>query len=408
MTTVDQPILAGGQTLATARGEGADSISGQPLWLDLDEVVTVSARHAEETDRTATFPTDALTALRASGALGLLVPVQYGGLGGGCRDMVDITLRLARTDMAVALIFAMHCQQVEAVVRFGSPEARSQMLPAIARGEVYLASVTTEASKGGALLTAESSAPVRDRLVHLDRFAPIVTGGAHADAYLITVLAAGATSPTQVSLVYARRDQLDARVVGGWNPLGMRATHSVPMKLTGAVPESQVIGVPGDFRAIATSVFAPLAHLGWSAAWLGTAAGALARATAQLKSPESRSRVTSELVLTRLAKIRARLDMVHGMLRHTVDVFTSTPDTSRPSVQLLLNALKCAAAEQCYEAVNEVVDLIGLRHGYMCDSPLFIERALRDLRSASLNFSNDRLYLSSGALALMDPEVRLV
>jgi acyl-CoA dehydrogenase len=34
-----------------------------------------------------------------------------------------------------------------------------------------------------------------------------------------------------------------------------------------------------------------------------------------------------------------------------------------------------------------------------------LERAFRDLRSASLNYGNDRLRRASGALALMDSEV---
>lgn len=76
-------------------------------------------------------------------------------------------------------------------------------------------------------------------------------------------------------------------------------------------------------------------------------------------------------------------------------------------MQLLLNAVKVTASEQCYAAVDELVELAGLRHGYLRGSPLALERALRDLRSASLNYSNDRLHLADGALTLMDPEVRL-
>lgn len=380
---------------------------GDDVTSGVDEVMAVAARHATAADRDAAFPVDALDALRASGLLGLLVPTAHGGRGGDAGDLVDVTMQLARVDMAVGLIFAMHCQQVAAVVRYADDELRARLLPAIARGEIYLASVTTELGKGGHLLSSRSPAPADDGMLHLDRHAPIVTGGSYADGFLVTVLAPDATSPNQVSLVYAAREQLDVQVLGGWDPLGMRATHSLPMRLVGRVPQRQVVGEPGNFRAIAVGVFGPLAHLGWSAAWLGTATGVLSRIVTHIRSPEGRKRfdTSSELLLTRLARIRSRLDMVHAMLRHTTDVVATAPDLSRTSVQLLVNGLKVNAAEQCYAALNEAVELVGLRHGYLRDSALHVERALRDLRSASLTYSNDRLYLVNGSLALLDPEV---
>jgi acyl-CoA dehydrogenase len=375
----------------------------------LTDVVEVTARYAQRADERAEFPVEALEAMRASGLLGLVVPVEYGGGGGGLAELVDLTLRLAREDMSVAMIFTMHSQQAMAVVRHARRELREELLPAIARGEIYLASVTTERGKGGHLLVSESEVEADGGLLHIDRDAPIVTGGMHADGYLITTLAPDATTPAQVSLVYAGRDQLKLEATGGWQPMGMRATHSVPMRLTGSVPAEQVIGEPGGFRTIAATLFAPTAHVGWSAAWLGTAAGALSRVLHLIRSPAARRQFDpgSELLLTRIAKIRARIDTVHAMLRHTVAVMERAADMTAPSVQLQVNTLKTYAAEECFTAVHELIELVGLRHGYQRTSPLFLERAFRDLRSASLNYGNDRLYLVNGSLALLDQEVRL-
>jgi acyl-CoA dehydrogenase len=47
-----------------------------------------------------------------------------------------------------------------------------------------------------------------------------------------------------------------------------------------------------------------------------------------------------------------------------------------------------------------------MRHGYLRDSPTRLEQALRELRSAVLNHSNDRPHLADGRLALLDREVR--
>ncbi|MGG2460875.1 acyl-CoA dehydrogenase family protein [Streptomyces sp. RGM 3693] len=383
-------------------------MTGDDLTARLAEVAEVAERHAARTDRAAEFPTDALDALRRTGLLGLLVPAEHGGLGGTARELVTAAESLGRVDMSVGMIFAMHCQQVQAVVRYAGERLRKELLPRIAAGESYLASVTTEAGKGGHLLTAQAQLASDDGHLEIDRFAPIVTGGSHADGFLITMRSPGAdATASEVSLVYAHRDQLVRTPSGDWQPMGMRASHSVALRLTGRVPDHHVIGEPGGFHHIAAQVFGPLAHIGWSAVWLGTAAGALSRVLRILRSPAGRERfdLGSELLLTRISRARQRLDTVHALLHQTLRTLESGADLAVPARQLQLNALKITAAEECHAAVDDLITALGLRHGYFQDSPTGLERALRDLRSAALNYSNDRLHLADGRLALRDQGV---
>ena len=323
-------------------------------------------------------------------------------------DVADAGIALGRADMSAAMILVMHCQQVAAIDAFGSLAVRAALLPPIAAGHLYLGSVTTEAGTGGHLFTSESRLGQHDGQLEIDRFAPVVTGGMYADGYLITMQAPDARGPHEVSLVYAARSQVVVRQAGEWAALGMRASHSVPLKLTGTVPVTQLVGHPGGFREIATQVFAPMAHIGWSAAWLGAAAGALSRFTGLLRHPDTRGgfRLDSELLISRVAQARSRLEAVHGLLRHTIAVVQDSSDLSEPRTQILLNALKTTASRECYAAVEELIDAAGMRHGYLASSPTRLEQVLRDLRSAPLNYSNDRLYLASGKLGLLDPEVR--
>jgi acyl-CoA dehydrogenase len=373
------------------------------------EVCAVAREEAPLADESAEFPVRTLAAMRGSGLLGLMVPAEWGGGGGTLDDLVEATMELGRVDASVAMIFTMHCQQVVTLVRYGSDRLCAAVLPALARGEIYLGSVTTDPGTGGHLLSSESALRTAGTSLHLDRNAPVVTGGPYADAFLVTMLAPDATSPNQVNLVYAERGQLELEVLGGWQPLGMRATHSVPMRLVGDVPDWQLLGRHTDFRTIAATVFAPLAHIGWAAAWLGTAAGAYSRVLRHIRSAAGRKQFdpSSELLLTRLSAARARLDVVHALLRHTVSVVEGCDDVSAAPVQLLVNTLKTQAAEQCFAMVHELIETTGLRHGYLTGSPLALERAFRDLRSASLNYANDRLFLANGALALLDTGVRL-
>ncbi|MFI9617001.1 acyl-CoA dehydrogenase family protein [Streptomyces sp. NPDC052023] len=371
-------------------------------------VAHVAQEHLEATDRDASFPRHALRQMRSTGLLGLLVPAEYGGLAGTVGDLIDASMALGRVDMSVGMIFAMHCQQSEAIVRYAASPLREDLLHRLAAGDLYLASVTTEPGKGGHLF--RSYAPLHESgdALRIDRVAPIVTGGAEADGFLITMRSPHATADHHVSLVYAHRHQLTVEGSGVWNPMGMRASHSLPLTLTGSIPPHQVIGEHGAFHRIAQSVFGPLAHIGWSAVWLGTAAGALSRVLRLLRDPAGRKRfdLGSELLMTRLSRARQRLDTVHALLRRTESLMAGDTDVSGTSSQLLLNSLKITAAEECYRAVDELVDAVGLRHGYLRDSPTRLEKSLRDLRSAALNYSNDRLHLADGQLCLLDPDVR--
>lgn len=376
-------------------------------------VVPVLEEQAARSDHEASFPRVAVDALRASGLFGLLVPQEYGGLGGDLGDLAEVAQVLAGGCLSTAMIWAMHCQQVDAIAAFGTERLRKEVLPHVAAGEVYIASVTTEPHVRAHLLTAQT--PLRDReparAVLLERDAPIVTGGEHADGFLVAMRDAPDAAESRTTLVYAARDQLHLASRGGWNPLGMRATHSVGMRLVGEIPVHQIVGGRGNSREVAVESLIPLAHVGWSACWLGAARSALAGVIGLIRSPRRPGSLDprSDLFAARLARVRIDIELVGGYLSQVVrEICARRADSlsvDEPATHIHLNTLKIVAAEHSYRAVDRLVELAGLGTGYLKDSPVPLERHLRDLRSASLNYANDRLLVAIGALTLLDRAV---
>jgi acyl-CoA dehydrogenase len=360
-------------------------------------------------DEEASFPEAGLAALRESGLMGLMVPAEYGGLGGDAGDLARTADLLAGACLSTAMIWAMHCQQVAAVVAYAPEPLRGSLLPRIAAGQVYIASVTSEKGKGGHLLTA--AAPLRRvaGTILIGRDAPIVTGGTAADGFLITMRDDPEAGPDEVSLVYADRTDLTARTRGDWNPMGMRGTQSLGMELTGSVGEGNVIGRPGGFRDVAVKVFAPVGHIAWAACWLGAARAAFASVLSLLRDRSTRGQfdLHSDLLRHRLARVRMDLDTVAALLAQVIHDVRDAPDIEAGPVQLRLNALKVLAAERSFAVVDRLLEIVGLRHGYLRGGPLPLERLFRDLRSASLNYADDRLLQANGTLALFDREVSL-
>ena len=376
----------------------------------VSQVLPVLAEHARDVDEKARFPVESLAALRGSGLMGLLVPVRYGGMGGDLADVSRIARVLAGECMASAVIWSMHCQQVAAVAEHGSPRLRDRVLPGLAAGRTYLGSVTTERGKGGHLLSAQAPLlPLDGNPGHwrLERDAPISTGALHADAFLMTMRAGPDAVPTDVRLVWADRAALAMETRSDWNPMGMRGTHSVAVSLRGDVRDDDIVGA--DFRTVALETFVPAGHVAWASCWLGAAQGALRRTVALLRDPAGRRQfdLDSTLFTSRLARIRMDLDLVEACLDRVLAVHAQGrrpggPDLQGPSFQILVNELKVAAAERCLAAVDQLIELVGLRHGYLKSSPTRLEQIYRDLRSASLMYANDRLLTVNGKLALLD------
>lgn len=392
----------------------ADARLSQALGL-ARSVVPALAAQAAHNDHEACFPAAAVDALRGSGLFGLLVPAEYGGLGGDLGDLAEVAQILAGGCLSTAMIWAMHCQQVDAIVMFGTERLRKEVLPRVAAGEVYIASVTTEPGARANLLTAHTSLRDREsaRTVLLERDAPIVTGGAHADGFLVAMRDAPDAAENRTTLVYAARDDLRLECGGGWNPLGMRATQSVGMRLVGEIAVHQIVGGRGNSREVAVQSLIPAAHVGWSACWLGAARSALADVVALIRSPRRPTSLDprSDLAAARLARVRIDVELVGAYLDQVVREVDTCRAEGRsvddPATHIHLNTLKIVAAEHTYRAVDRLVELTGLSTGYLRDSAVPLERHLRDLRSASLNYSNDRLLVATGALTLLDRAVTL-
>lgn len=377
------------------------------------QVVAQLAARASSYDSTATFPVESIALLRNNGLMGLLVPQAYDGLGGTIGDYVEVAQILAKGCLSTAMIWAMHCQQTDALVRFANQRLQQELLPRIARGELYLASATTEPGKGGHLLTAVSPLDRSGEQLIVARDAPIVTGGLHADGFLVTMRAATDSPDRDVSLVYVDRSQAEVTVTRDWDALGMRATESVAMRLDASIPVHQLVGESGRFRAVAVDSMIPLGHLGWASCWLGAGRAALGAVVAASRSAARPRGLDpgSDLAAERLARARIDLELVGAYLHRIRDEIEDRRaqelSLDHPTVQIHLNTLKVAAAELTFSAVDRLVQLCGLGSGYLRGSTIPLERHFRDLRSASLNYANDRLLTAIGALTLLDRDVRL-
>src|SRR5450755_1675206 len=112
--------------------------------------IDVAAVHADEVDRDARFPREAIAALREAGALSAFVPEDLGGGDVSLPAIARGCFELGRRCSSTAMVFAMHQIQVATIVRHldDAPWFESY-LRELAGEQRLIASVTSEIGTGG-------------------------------------------------------------------------------------------------------------------------------------------------------------------------------------------------------------------------------------------------------------------
>src|SRR5581483_7406963 len=91
------------------------------------------AARAATVDRERVYPADGLKALAAAGALGLVVPAEHGGAGGGLAALAEACEAVGAACASTGMVFLMH-EVTAATVALGGGERAVELLPRFASG----------------------------------------------------------------------------------------------------------------------------------------------------------------------------------------------------------------------------------------------------------------------------------
>lgn len=344
--------------------------------------------------------------LREHGLMSYTVPADCGGAGAGPAAFLNVAAELGGQCLGLAVLWVMHCQQVAVLSEYAPEPLRTAALRPVVDEQALIGSITTEAGKGGHMLTAAAALDERDGVVRFHRDAPVVSGGGQAGAFLVTMRRSEDGAADDVVLVHCPRELSDPKVVAPLRMLGMRGTCNVSMTVDVEVPRDHLIEPPGGFARVAMRTMAPLGHLGWAAAWTGAARAALRYVVAHARRPAGGgpSIRRDDDVLDRIARARQDLDVAEAMVAAGLREYElrDGAERDRPAFQIMINNVKVTASERSFAAVDGLLEIAGLGLGYQQGDGLVLERIFRDLRSASLMYGNRRLLRANGKLGLLD------
>jgi len=381
-----------------------------PLLTAVRTIATeVAARFADAVDNEARFPSETLAALKHAGVLSAAVPKELGG--GGCSmvELAQLSAALAKACGSSAMVMTMHQIQVACLARHGTGSAFfRQYLQDLVKHQYLLASMTSEVGTSGEMRSSICAVERKAGSFVLNKDATTGSYCAQADAILVTGRrTANSPANDQVS-VLARQCDYQLEQTTTWNALGMRGTCSPGFRLKATGPEEQIL--PGAFADLAAQSMVPYSHILWSALWWGIAADAVARAASYVRADARKKPGVVPATATRLAEASAQLQAMrrdwYG-LACEFDELTATADGMKSLLSigwaLKLNNLKVTASNAAPQLVHHALQIVGLL-GYKNDTPYSVGRHYRDVLSASLMVSNERINSKSASMLLVYKE----
>lgn len=391
----------------------------------VESVLPALREAAAKADETGEFPIGHIALMREAGILGLIVPEEFGGLGGGLRDLAGATFTLGSACPSTALAYFFHNTSasrgllpLEAIEAGLFTEEENPVVEAFAKrvltsmaGGTWLANFASEEVKSSSanIAIATSAEPVEGgwRLNGVKSFG-CATGV--ADVYLVTAKVAGTTDASGLSLFLVKRESPGVASRDKWNGLGMRASANDGITLTDVfVAAEDALTVPGSFVKMLQMSRGSFVgnQLAIMATYLGAAQGvydhALERLTKKRFADSGKSVASSPMHQVIIGDMTERLETAYHWLRRQLELETSEPPLlPKADVYRQWRMAKGSISEACFDVVVGAFKACGTSAATMDG---VIGRGLRDLAMALvMTFPPERGRLEAASMITDDRE----
>jgi acyl-CoA dehydrogenase len=340
------------------------------------------------------------------GALSAPVPRELGGAGCTLRELSALCSTVGQACGSSAMVLAMHYIQVACIVRHqGDSGVWADYLRALSSEQWLLASITSEVGTFGDTRSSICALQREGERFRLDKEATTGSYCAHADAMLVTTRRDDAAAASDQLLVLVRKPDCSLTQTTTWDTMGMRGTCSPGFSLRASGPLSQVL--PEAYADIFTRTMVPYSHILWSALWHGIATGAYNKAAGYVRGLARKDPGNVPPVARDLAELTVELEAMRHHWHALADEFDRVVAEGRDVQEfnsigwsLKMTSLKTACSDAAPRIVHGALQIVGIL-GYKNDSPFSLSREYRDVLSASLMISNNRIAAKSAAMLLV-------
>ena len=333
-----------------------------------------------EFDHKEIFPEDTIREMLGPeiGLQLLMIPEEYGGLGGGARDSCAITREMAKICLGITTAFFAIQLGADPIIVGGTEAQKQKWLGKIATGEALVAYAVTEPDAGSNVASIKTKAePVLNDAGEITGYKingakQFISTGGYAE--FITLLA---NTPEGATFFIVEKDTEGYIRGKGEEKHGIRASNTSPLTFTDVfVPAENVIGgVTGQGLKQASKVFGYTRLMVASMA-LGGGEAALdivipyAKQRIQFKTPLSEKQgYTHKLVVPHAVRLTAAATYI--------DEVAARLDAGEQDLEVEGSIAKLFATECANKAADDAMQALG---GYGYITEYGVEKIKRDVK----------------------------
>ena len=333
-----------------------------------------------EYDKDEIFPEDTIREMLGPeiGLQLLMIPEEYGGMGGGARDSCAITREMAKICLGVTTAFFAIQLGADPLIVGGTEKQKMKWLGRIAEGDTLVAYAVTEPDAGSNLVAIKSKAdPVTNDAGEITGYVingskQFISTGLYAD--YITVLA---NTPEGATFFVVEKGT-EGYVAGkGEEKHGIRASNTSPLTFTDVfVPVENLIGgVPGHGIKQASKVF------GYTRLMVAAMALGGGEAALEIAIPYAKERIQFKTPLSEKQGYTHKLIVPHVVRLAAVDAYIAEVaerlDAGEPDLEVEGSIAKLYATETANKAAEDCMQALG-GYGYIAEYE--VEKIKRDVR----------------------------
>lgn len=330
--------------------------------------------HAAEWDAKAHFPIDVIKKSGEMGFCAMYCPPDDGGMGLSRLDAAIILEELAAACPSTAAYVSIHNMVAWMTCNWGTPQLKSEWAAALTSGQKLASYCLTEPGNGSDAGNLKTRAEKVDGGWRLTGAKAFISGAGSTD-YLVVMARSGGAGPKGIS-AFAVDAKADGIGYGrkeekmGWNS---QPTRGVTFDNV-FVPDHHLLGKEGEGFTIAMKGLNG-GRINIAACSLGGAQAAYdaARGYVHTRQQFGQPLAGFQTVQFKIADMATRLIAARTMVHRAAVLL----DTASPDAITACAMAKQFASDQCFDIVNDALQLHG-GYGYTRDYP--VERLLRDLR----------------------------
>ncbi|MCB2192047.1 MAG: acyl-CoA dehydrogenase family protein [Deltaproteobacteria bacterium] len=328
-----------------------------------------------ELDEKEQFPTEIMKALAQADLFQIIIPEEYGGLGGGCLENCIAVEELSRACCGVATSYAASFLGAYPILMYGSEDQKQKYLPLIGSGEQLCAFALTESASGSDAASIKTEAVKDGDSYVLNGSKQWITNGGEAGVYTVIAITDRSKGARGATAFIVEEGDPGFSIGKKEVKMGIRASATAELIFKDCrIPADRVLGKEGLGFVVAMRTF-DKSRPGVGAQAVGVAQGALdeAAAFARVRKQFGKPIITFQAVSHMLADMAVDIEAARALVYATARYIDSgAKDYSKVSAMA-----KVFPTDMAMRVTTNAVQVLG-GHGYMREYP--VEKMMRDAK----------------------------